>query len=149
MPKVRESTGSDRLVFVDIDGVLAPFQSEAPFCPACVTCLNEIVERTGASIVITSSWRERASVDELREWFRRAGFRGVIVGVTPILLGRSRGAEVHAYLGELDRTGVFIIVDDQADMDAKLRERLVLVDGDIGLRASDVDRALVLMRCAR
>lgn len=70
------------LLFLDVDGVLAPFESEAPFESTGIARLNEIVERTGASVVITSTWRERLSLDALREEFRRAGFRGDVAGLT-------------------------------------------------------------------
>lgn len=128
--------------------MLAPFDSDVPFDSACVAHLNAMVGDTGASLVITSSWRERRRLAALRDEFDQAGFRGVIVGVTPILLGRSRGEEIRAYLGELDRAVEFVVVDDQVDMDAELRERLVHVDGEVGLQQADVDRALALMRCA-
>jgi len=54
------------VVFLDIDGVLAPFGGDdppkpdvdfAPFAPAALARLAEIVHATGAAIVLSSSWR--------------------------------------------------------------------------------------------
>ena len=50
-----------KLIFLDIDGVLnnRPCWSKGPELhrPQCA-CLQQIIERTGAKIVLTSSWRK-------------------------------------------------------------------------------------------
>lgn len=59
--------GLDAVLFLDVDGVLHPVQARHPrqqFVPANMQLLSEIVERTGAKIVLSTAWR-------LDEWARR------------------------------------------------------------------------------
>lgn len=67
----------DKIIFLDIDGVLNDYQSE--FCVDVFDVVNptivdgkldllyEIVEQTGAKIVLTSSWKEDWSDDGYQE----------------------------------------------------------------------------------
>ncbi|MFW5876124.1 MAG: HAD domain-containing protein [Myxococcota bacterium] len=135
------------IVFVDIDGVLAPFDSLEGLDRECVARLDGLVGRSGAVVVVTSAWRERVSVDAIRQAFRAAGFGGRVVDVTPILLGRSRGEEIAAYLKGLPEKVPFVILDDEADVEA-LEEHLVQVDGEVGLQEEDVETAWGLLLSA-
>jgi len=50
----------DKVLFLDVDGVLhrdVPEHEEDLFLPGCMQQLRLIIERTGAQIVLSSSWR--------------------------------------------------------------------------------------------
>src|SRR5690242_11976692 len=93
-----------KVVFLDFDGVVNGLETSEPpspihpllyLCPPLVERVNQIVERTGALVVLSTSWRTRAhhsassathvSLDELREALRIAGFRHDVHDVTPDL----------------------------------------------------------------
>ena len=58
------------MIFLDIDGVLAPIRQWDRYGdvdPACIQVLNEIVARGGADVVVSSTWRYGKTVAELQE----------------------------------------------------------------------------------
>jgi trehalose-6-phosphatase len=57
-----------RVVFLDIDGVLAPIRRSDRYGdlePACIGVLNEIVSSARADVVVSSTWRHGRTVAEL------------------------------------------------------------------------------------
>lgn len=136
------------LVFLDIDGVLAPFDSDRPIEQQQMAVLNRVLIRTGADVVVTSSWRERYAADELQQLLSQEGLGGIVIGCTPVIFGATRGDEIRSYLSGRSNNAAFVILDDVPDMDYELRRRLVLVDSDVGLQQLDGDRAVALLEKA-
>ena len=67
------------MIFLDIDGVLAPIRQwdrYGDLDPMCIGVLNEIVARGGADVVISSTWRYGKTVAELQEMLDAGGFTG-------------------------------------------------------------------------
>ena len=65
------------MIFLDIDGVLAPIRQwdrYGDLDPMCIGVLNEIVARGGADVVISSTWRYGKTVAELQEMLDAGGF---------------------------------------------------------------------------
>lgn len=143
-----------KLIFLDFDGVL---NSRANLYrgldPANVRQLNDLVQRSGAAVVISSTWRHKGLSDCQGELLA-AGFVGRIIGCTPDLdrreggvwLGFDRGAEIAAWLADrgVGLVESFVILDDAADM-GELLPRLVQTDTNVGLQPADVERALALL----
>ncbi|MDR1792375.1 MAG: hypothetical protein LBR36_02885 [Bacteroidales bacterium] len=111
----------DKVIFLDIDGVLQPFSSRERFehvnnmqptydelwnkfgvdysvydkydvaavvydwDKEAVAELKRILETTGASIVISSDWRQRKTIDILTNFFRIYGLADYIYDYTPDL----------------------------------------------------------------
>lgn len=138
-----------RVVFLDIDGVLAPIRRwdrYGDLDSACIQVLNEIVTRGGADVVVSSTWRYRKTVGELQEILEAAGFTGCVLDKTPIgAPGADRGEEIAAWLAEHAVCG-YVIIDDHVDM-GELRTHLVLTHPAHGLQPADGPRAIAtLMR---
>ena len=138
-----------RVVFLDIDGVLAPIRRWDRYGDldlACIRVLNDIVTQGGAEIVVSSTWRYGLSVNELQEMLRAEGFTGRVVDKTPTSAsGADRGAEIAAWLAE-HPVGGYVIIDDHADV-GELRPRLLQTHPAHGLQPNDVPRAVaILMR---
>ncbi len=93
-----------RVVFLDIDGVLAPIRQwdrYGDLDPACIRVLNEIVAGAGADVVVSSTWRHGKTVTELQAMLEAAGFIGCVIDKTPVgALGADRGEEIAAWLAE-------------------------------------------------
>jgi hypothetical protein len=136
-----------RVIFLDIDGVLAPIREWYRYGDldrACVERLNEIVAAAGADVVVSSTWRHGKTVAELQALLAAEGFVGSVLDTTPRdMRGASRGDEIAAWLAAHD-VGGYVIIDDHADMGA-LRTRLVQTHPAHGLRAVDVPRAIAIL----
>src|SRR5438552_12309127 len=82
-----------RVIFLDIDGVLAPIRRwdrYGDLDPACIQVLNEIVARGGADVVVSSTWRHGKTIAELQEILEAQGFTGCVLDKTPT---PARGAD--------------------------------------------------------
>ena len=137
-----------RVVFLDIDGVLAPilrWDRYGDLDPGCIKVLNEIVADGGAAVVVSSTWRYGKTVAELQEILESEGFTGRVLDKTPIgAAGADRGDEIAAWLAEHAVDG-YVIIDDHADM-GTLRTHLVQTHPARGLAPADATRALAILR---
>jgi hypothetical protein len=136
-----------RVVFLDIDGVLAPIRRwdrYGDLDPACIRVLNEIVAGAGVDVVVSSTWRHGKTVTELQEMLDAAGFIGRVIDKTPVgAPGADRGEEITAWLAE-HAVGGYVIIDDHGDM-GELCAQLVLTQPARGLQPADVPRAIEIL----
>lgn len=162
-----------KLVFLDIDGVLNSaeymrerrhLQRPSPHSidAAAVPRLNALTDRTGARIVVSSTWRLTRTVARLAEVLALHGVTGEVVAKTPRLIdhdalgpGRhraaERGREIQRWLDEHNASSVvrvddhdIVILDDNSDM-AHLKHRLVLTTWERGLQDHHVEYACALL----
>jgi hypothetical protein len=139
-----------RVIFLDLDGVLnsRPFVAglgatewDRMIDRRAVARLNELVRRSGAKIVITSSWRCQLPLARVESILRDHGLVAQILGATP-RLRPSRGTEIQAWLDAAeDPPEAFVILDDVDDVD-HLGTYLVLTTWEAGLQDEHVERAL-------
>jgi hypothetical protein len=144
---VNAEDATRRVVFLDIDGVLAPIRHWDRYGdiePACIEVLNEIVASARADVVVSSTWRHGRTVAELQAMLEAEGFAGRVVDKTPTVApGAERGEEIAAWLAEHAVDG-YVIIDDHVDMGA-LRTALVLTHPGHGLRPTDAPRAIEIL----
>ena len=135
------------MIFLDIDGVLAPIRRwdrYGDLDPACIQVLNDIVASGGADVVVSSTWRHGKTVAELQEMLEAHGFTGSVLDKTPSdLPGADRGEEIAAWLAD-HAVGGYVIIDDHANM-GELRAHLVLTHPAHGLQPADAPRALAML----
>ncbi len=135
------------MIFLDIDGVLAPIRRwdrYGDLDSACIQVLNEIVARGEADVVVSSTWRYGKTVAELQAMLESQGFNGCVVGKTPSgASGPARGEEIAAWLAEHDAGG-YVIIDDHVDM-GELHDHLVQTHPARGLQPSDAPRAVAML----
>ncbi len=105
-----------RIIFLDIDGVLncakTPNPRGLPYVidPRLKKRLDRLLERTGAKIVLTSTWRcDPAALFTLE----RAGVR--CFDMVPDMPRRPRRDEVLAWLKKARRVTRYIVIDDEDD----------------------------------
>jgi hypothetical protein len=137
-----------RVVFLDIDGVLAPIRRwdrYGDLDPGCIRVLNEIVGGAGADVVVSSTWRHGKTVTELQEMLEAEGFIGCVIDKTPTgAPGADRGDEIAAWLAGHAVAG-YVIIDDHGDMGG-LRAQLVLTHPARGLQSADAPRAIEILK---
>jgi HAD domain in Swiss Army Knife RNA repair proteins len=153
-----------RVVFLDFDGVLnheAFYRAKGPgvlgLDPTRVALVNEIVARTGAHVVVSSTWRMGTTLSSLRDTLGSVGFTGRVIGKTPdlsaqwkegslVMAAKERGDEIQAWIDGFRRHPVasFVILDDDGDM-AHLKHRLVRTTFAEGLTREHVERAVEML----
>ncbi len=117
-----------KVIFLDLDGVMitGSYQKRSTefegyyFTPSSVENLKQILERTGAYIVVSSTYR-MAGFEYLRKMFNANGLTDGLIGQTPVIDYGIRGDEIRQYIEEsrLDPQNAveqFVILDDHDDM---------------------------------
>jgi hypothetical protein len=136
------------VIFLDIDGVLAPIRRWDRYGDldrACIQVLNEIVASSGADVVVSSTWRHGKSVAQLQQILEVEGFAGRVIDKTPSdIPGAGRGDEIAAWLAD-HPVRRFVIIDDHAGMGA-LNDHLVLTEPGHGLQPAHAAGALAILR---
>lgn len=151
-----------KVIFLDFDGVLnshawwelrpKPFVGikrsridDLEICPENIRQLNAIVSETGAKVVVSSTWRLTRTVKELRDILHRNGFIGDVIDKTPVLPSRRRGLEIQDWIDNNCKDCVFVILDDDSDMEHLLPflVKTSLFSG--GLKAEHVQKAVEVL----
>lgn len=121
----------DKIIFLDIDGVLnvrrvGRDRFGSLFHSAFVKNLKTVINKTGAKIVISSSWRFNG-FDEMRQMWIDRKLPGEVIGITPFtavyLAGSDasfserceRGCEIREWICTHGVTD-YVILDDDNDM---------------------------------
>lgn len=163
-----------KIVFLDIDGVFNSCEynkserylletagmSDAEIMliahythldPLSIQIFNGLIKRSGAIVVLSSTWRGRYSPEEMTKMFHDRGGEFEVKDATPILHGKinssriPRGKEIAAYLSALDeQPESFVIFDDHDDM-LHLKQNLVQTNIKTGITQEDVERALKIL----
>ena len=152
-----------KIIFLDVDGVLnstdsaqAAFEREGRsfrysehMSTVLVARLNDLLDKTDAQVVISSTWRLCYELHEIFDILEKNGFKHDerIFGVTPHPPEARgiRGLEIQAWMEQHGtKPNQIVILDDSNDM-AHLMDRLVLVNPDVGLTDEDVAKALKLL----
>lgn len=139
-----------KIIFLDLDGVLTNHNTRFRTPDLlCVNHLNEIINKTNAYIVISSTWRKYDSLDKLKDILNIGGFgidKNRILGITPRLNeSHARGKEIQQWLDETNlNIESFVILDDDADMIPNMRH-LVQTDTFIGLTQEFVELAIKVL----
>lgn len=110
-----------KVIFLDVDGVLNCHTTKQKIDgilgidPVRVARLKEIVDATGAQLVLSSTWRMRPR-DVVSVANALAEFDMELIGKTPIL-STIRGDEIAAWLAACEEEITHIcILDDDTDM---------------------------------
>lgn len=104
--------------------------------------LRTICEKTGAKIVISSTWRKHFTVPKFKEMFRVYGWEAPVLDRTPLM--RIRGQEIKYWMDK-HKPESYVIIDDFDDF---LREQypfFVRTNPDIGLTQEDSLKAINIL----
>jgi hypothetical protein len=121
-----------KIIFLDIDGVLNVYcegrdQFGCTFHSNFVDNLRNIIEQTGAKIVISSTWRSDG-LETMQEMWKFRNYPGEVIDITPlsfelINLGLfeyydqiERGHEIEMWLKVHPEVSNYVIIDDDNDM---------------------------------
>ena len=138
-----------KVIFLDVDGVLnsaRDYYSIELSTDSHLELLKELIDRTGAKIVLSSSWRMGLSIrGNLVQ--RLADYNLEIYDTTPVLYfeGRKRGDEIRAWLDKHEDVVNFVILDDESDMCEFTKTNLVKTDTNFGLKRKNIEKAVEIL----
>lgn len=124
---------NEKIIFLDIDGVLNVIpqgrdEYGAIFHKHFEENIKLIIEKTGAKIVISSTWRI-SGFPIMKEMWEKRGLTGEVVGITPNFMHQMgttlcRGKEIQEFI---DNHNVirYVIIDDDSDMEDHQMEYFV------------------------
>ena len=147
-----------KVVFLDFDGVLNHygFLKQQPhrmdrLDPTAVARLNAILARSGAKVVISSSWRIHHSLEELRQRLLEVGFAGEVIGRTPDISWeeygdpfRGRAVEIQSWIDRQRQPLESFVVLDDLYLE-ELAQFLVKTEFEAGLGEEHVEAALAIL----
>lgn len=143
---IKGATTTVQVLFLDFDGVMHPeFCHESKHFVHLDTFETVMRAAPHIELVISSTWRQKRTLDELRALFT-ADVAARIVGATPLyaqleevpdtLLGYEREAECRAWLRQHGRAAQeWLALDDRSWNFRPFTPHVFLVDGEVGLDA--------------
>ena len=161
-----------KVIFLDFDGVITTLESGWCLCPKKMQLLGEIIEKTDARIVISSSWR-RHTLEETIEFISGGSIHSKsnqfpycdkVIGITDRMYAFSYSDPIHELSGkrphyliprgvEIDRwlkgnghdVENYVILDDNDDMLYCQRNNYVQTDAYKGLSEENVEQAIKIL----
>ena len=151
-----------KIIFLDFDGVMdtayydhilskegLPGSDEFGiiFDPNCVRNLKEIIDKTSADIVVTSSWRHFMTYKDFLDMWEYRDLPGFVTDVTPIVAARKRGDEIDAWLSECCTECQYVIIDDldRSNFNEYQLSRLLVVNPFNGIDEETAQRAIAIL----
>jgi len=140
------------VIFLDVDGVLHPETGHKIFNESSCRLLAWIVKTTGASLVVSSTWRKKAEKMESLAKILQVLEVPPVVGTTPdfgSLL--KRDAEICAWLDQHPGVEQWIAIDDMnlvafgTPHAERLKGHFVNTRTDLGLQQEDAEAAVRLL----
>jgi hypothetical protein len=139
-----------RIFFLDIDGVLNNCTATGVFAEDstdiyCIAVLNEALRRTGAKIVIISSWKDNFDFQLIRDLlYQRGVLEESIISATERDIPKEEGIKNFLAHSQVEE---FIIIDDNLDLqDQVLKNFCVRTNSHEGLVPEDLDRITSLFK---
>lgn len=147
-----------KIIFLDIDGVLnhekwyhetignPEVGNRGDIDPKCMEILNTIIKRTGAKIVISSTWRFDNNCN--KKLYYAGLIPQSIIDVTINLCHFYdycvRGNEIFEYTKKHNITN-YIILDDDSDMLFDQKDNFIHIDSFVGVTEKNVIEAIKIL----
>lgn len=137
-----------KVIFLDVDGVLnsvADKWSTELSTESHLLLLKQLVDTTGAKIVLSSSWRKIPSLLSVLE--AKLQSLGLSIYSSTRSVPGTRGIEIKDWLTHSgEDIEQFVILDDDSDMDEYTNTNLVHTRASIGLQPDDVAKAKEILQ---
>ena len=151
-----------KIIFLDFDGVMdteyydhllseadKPISDEYGllFDPECVKNLKHIIDNTGGDIVVSSTWKDIMSYEEILDMWKCRRLPGHVIDVTPSTGNHKRGDEIDGWLKECHTECNYVIIDDLdvSNFNEHQIPRLLIVNPFNGLDEYTAKRAVMIL----
>lgn len=160
----RYLNSGDKIIFLDIDGVLRPINSYIGkdeygqlFTEDCIQALRYLITMTGAYIVISSTWKASGLLIMKEIWDKR-NLPGEVIDITPnevdvVDSGAAefydlvdRGLEIEQWIKNNNFSGRYVIIDDITDFTEEQTKHYVKTDTNVGLTMDNVEQAINILK---
>lgn len=133
-----------KLIFLDVDHVMRP-GIFGKFDKVAVDSVNDILKRTRAKIVVSSTWRY-GGMHIIQGMFERAGIKpDNIIGITVRDPLKNRGMQIADYLENNKDVARYVILDDAEHLLQGQLPRFVKID-KAGLTQEKAEKAIRLLQ---
>lgn len=153
-----------KVVFLDIDGVLnsndwyvktreIDGQDSGDIDPEAIKLVNQIIEKTGAKVIMSSSWRV-AYDSSCARLYEKGLIPNIIIGKTPnfthfcpsdsIRETLCRGNEIK-YILDTENITQYVILDDDQDMLYSQKDNFIHIDFMHGITKENVEQAIKIL----
>lgn len=138
-----------KVIFLDVDGVLNHGNSKIKVEDDKIQFLKQIIDETGAKIVLSSDWRFWLGTDDRDVALLQEKLKGIgaeIVSSTPNSKHGYRGAEIYQWINEWQGETIdkFVILDDRDDIKPYMN-KFVQTSFNLGLQEKHVRKAIQLL----
>lgn len=147
------------LIFLDIDGVMLSAAGWKPvenledgfsaFSNRAVDCLNHLIQKTNASIVLTTSHKSRFTLEQWNLIFQTRNISvNIFDKLDDNLNSINRKDEILNYLQNHSEIENYVIIDDDKslnDLPHSIKQNLVLTSSIIGLTQENIETALGIL----
>jgi hypothetical protein len=159
-----------KIIFLDFDGVLIPstfskFLTQMEqlakgnltskdefgeyFYPSCVENLKTLCEKSNATIVFSTNWRNDFEQTKFIELFQKR-INLSVLGFTPTIDPKfgNRGKEIETFFSQLEhKVTNYVILDDMGPTHFLINQlpNLVTCDEKFGFTNSDLEKALAIL----
>ncbi len=141
------------IIFLDIDGVLNNKSTDEYAPTGCIGIMDEkvellrqIIDRTGAKVVLSSDWRfekDKNTKDYIYLTNKLNNYNIKIYDVTPDIKWSKRGHEILEWLN-VHKIDGWVVLDDIDFSDfynPEFSPHVIITDPEVGLQQSDVNLA--------
>lgn len=118
-----------KIVFLDFDGVICTEKTydderiragfgerdyPALIDPALVANVQELCDRTGAKVVLSTAWRTIPyTAPHIRDWLREKGLTAEIIGETEEMFRGNRATEIRRWIASNETEDMkYVVLDD-------------------------------------
>lgn len=154
-----------KVIFLDIDGVLNIMSDESDefgslFHKPFEENLKDIIDSTGAKIVISSSWRH-SGFRAMKAMWEKRNLAGEVIDITPdcarmenfdklsFYEAKERGHEIQEWLVNHPEVTKYVILDDDCDMLQSQMEKFVQCSGRKERDSLDIGYGLTKKRAQK
>ena len=146
-----------KVIFLDFDGVITTYETKWKISLEHVKRVKEICDKTGAKLVISSSWQRYGSNFETREervkhWLDGILMKGYSEAIKKFFtdytydmsgrfygeFGNVRGSDIKSWLTRNPDVDNYVIIDDEADMLDEQIFNFVQTDMTVGIQNREV-----------
>ncbi len=161
--KLYENFDEYSIIFLDIDGVLRPINSNIGkdsygelFKKDCVEAFKYLIGNTNTKIVISSTWKS-SGLESLKKMWHDRNLPGLIIDITPnevdvVDSGNAafydlvdRGLEIEQWIKNNSYKGNYLIIDDITDFNKEQMDKFVKTNSYSGLTMDDVEKCFKIL----
>lgn len=151
-----------KIIFLDFDGVMDTAYYDhylvknglpetdkygCVFDPDCIKALAHIIEDTGASIVVSSTWKDFMPMEQILQMWKDRNLPGEVIDATPTV-SKHRGDEIDAWFAEYGKPCQYVILDDLPFSEFNLNhyDHFLMVNAYHGLDEEIAERAIAILQ---